>query len=98
MHPTQHRRPDRLGVVEDVFADFLRTIGRETLTAFDGRSDYDAFVAATIPAGGLFTGAEDIMTAEQAAKWDGTAGLAFDPATTRPATPSPTSTSSPSTR
>jgi Zn-dependent M28 family amino/carboxypeptidase len=68
------------GVVEDVFADFFASIGRETEpTAFDGRSDYDAFVAAGIPAGGLFTGAEDIMTAEQAAKWDGTAGLAFDP-------------------
>ena len=60
------------GVVEDVFVDFFESIGRETEpTAFDGRSDYDAFVAAGIPAGGLFTGAEDIMTAEQAAKWDG---------------------------
>ena len=44
-----------------------------------GRSDYDAFVAAGIPAGGLFTGAEEIKTAEQAAKWGGTAGVAFDP-------------------
>ncbi len=68
------------GVVEDVFVDFFASIGRATEpTAFDGRSDYDAFVAAGIPAGGLFTGAEDLMTAEQAAKWDGTAGLAFDP-------------------
>ena len=67
------------GVVEDVFADFFASIGREIEpTAFDGRSDYDAFVAAGIPAGGLFTGAEDIMTAEQAAKWDGEAGVAFD--------------------
>jgi hypothetical protein len=49
------------GVVEDVFVDFFESIGRETEpTAFDGRSDYDAFVAAGIPAGGLFTGAEDI--------------------------------------
>ena len=68
------------GVVEDVFVDFFESIGRETEpTAFDGRSDYDAFVAAGVPAGGLFTGAEDIKTAEQAAKWGGTAGLAFDP-------------------
>ena len=36
-------------------------------------------VAAGIPAGGLFTGAEDIKTAAQAAKWGGTAGDAFDP-------------------
>ena len=68
------------GVVEDVFVDFFESIGRETEpTAFDGRSDYDAFVAAGIPAGGLFTGAEDIKTADQAAKWGGTAGVAFDP-------------------
>jgi Zn-dependent M28 family amino/carboxypeptidase len=39
------------GVVEDVFVDFFESIGRETEpTAFDGRSDYDAFVAAGIPA------------------------------------------------
>src|SRR4029453_1983726 len=57
------------GVVEDVFVDYFTSIGRATEpTAFDGRSDYDAFVAAGIPAGGLFTGAEDIETAEQAAK------------------------------
>jgi Zn-dependent M28 family amino/carboxypeptidase len=68
------------GVVEDVFVDFFESIGRQTEpTAFDGRSDYDAFVAAGIPAGGLFTGAEDVKTAEQAAKWGGTAGIAFDP-------------------
>ncbi len=68
------------GVVEDVFVDFFQSIGRETEpTAFDGRSDYDAFVAVGIPAGGLFTGAEDIMTADQAAKWDGETGVAFDP-------------------
>jgi Zn-dependent M28 family amino/carboxypeptidase len=68
------------GVVEDVFVDFFDSIDRQTEpTAFDGRSDYDAFVAAGIPAGGLFTGAEEIKTAEQAAKWGGTAGIAFDP-------------------
>ena len=32
-----------------------------------------------IPAGGLFTGAEGIKTAAQAAKWGGTAGVAYDP-------------------
>ena len=35
------------GVVENVFVDFFKSIGRPTEpTAFDGRSDYDAFVAA----------------------------------------------------
>jgi Zn-dependent M28 family amino/carboxypeptidase len=68
------------GVVEDVFVDFFELIGRETEpTAFDGRSDYDAFVAVGIPAGGLFTGAEDLKTADQVAKWGGMVGVAFDP-------------------
>ena len=68
------------GVVEDVFVDFFDSIERQTEpTAFDGRSDYDAFVAAGIPAGGLFTGAEDIKTEEQQEKWGGTAGDPFDP-------------------
>ena len=48
-------------------------------TAFDGRSDYQAFALAGIPAGGLFTGAEDIKTPEQVALYGGTAGEAFDP-------------------
>jgi Zn-dependent M28 family amino/carboxypeptidase len=48
-------------------------------TAFDGRSDYGPFIAAGIPAGGLFTGAEGIKTAEEAALWGGTAGQPYDP-------------------
>lgn len=47
-------------------------------TDFDGRSDYGPFIAAGIPAGGTFTGAEGIKTAEQAAKYGGTAGVAYD--------------------
>ena len=48
-------------------------------TDFDGRSDYGAFIAVGIPSGGIFTGAEGIKTPEQAAKWGGTAGIAYDP-------------------
>ncbi|GAA1401527.1 M28 family metallopeptidase [Pseudonocardia kongjuensis] len=48
-------------------------------TAFDGRSDYGPFIDAGIPAGGLFTGAEEQKTPEQAQKWGGTAGQSFDP-------------------
>ena len=48
-------------------------------TDFSGRSDYGPFIAVGIPSGGLFTGAEVIKTAEEAAIWGGTAGLAFDP-------------------
>lgn len=67
------------GVVEDVFNDYFAGQGLETdPTAFDGRSDYDAFISVGIPAGGTFTGAEGIKTAEQAAIYGGTAGLAYD--------------------
>jgi Zn-dependent M28 family amino/carboxypeptidase len=45
---------------------------------FSGRSDYQAFIVAGIPSGGLFTGAEVVKTAEQQAIWGGVAGEAFD--------------------
>ena len=48
-------------------------------TDFSGRSDYGPFIAAGIPSGGLFTGAEGIKTAEEATLWGGTAGQAYDP-------------------
>ncbi len=47
-------------------------------TLFDGRSDYLAFIQAGIPAGGLFSGAEEIKTKEQAKIFGGTAGEAYD--------------------
>src|SRR5919112_3303509 len=68
------------GVVEDVFVDYFDSQGLASEpTAFDGRSDYDAFINVGIPAGGLFTGAEGIKTAEEAAIYGGTAGVAYDP-------------------
>ena len=48
---------------EDFYAD--RGLASEP-TAFDGRSDYGPFIAVGIPSGGLFTGAEDVKTEEQA--------------------------------
>jgi Peptidase family M28/PA domain len=48
-------------------------------TEFSGRSDYEAFILAGIPSSGLFTGAEEIKTAQQQAIWGGTAGEQFDP-------------------
>ncbi|MGH3367644.1 MAG: M28 family metallopeptidase [Nocardioidaceae bacterium] len=66
--------------IEDTFVDYFASQGLESEpTEFDGRSDYDAFINAGIPAGGLFTGAEGIKTAEQAAVYGGTAGEAYDP-------------------
>jgi Zn-dependent M28 family amino/carboxypeptidase len=47
-------------------------------TAFDGRSDYGPFIEAGIPAGGLFSGAEGIKTADEAQRFGGTAGQPYD--------------------
>jgi Zn-dependent M28 family amino/carboxypeptidase len=74
------RGPAGSGAVEQVFLNYFNAIDLPVEpTPFDGRSDYGPFIAAGIPAGGLFTGAEDIKTAAQAAIYGGTAGLAFDP-------------------
>ena len=72
--------PTGSNVVEEVFLDYFESQGLETEpTAFDGRSDYFGFIENGIPAGGLFTGAEDIKSAEEAGIYGGTAGLAYDP-------------------
>lgn len=64
-------------VLQDWFA--ARDIETEPATEAEGRSDHASFQAAGIPVSGLFTGAGTRMSAEQAAKWDGTAGEPFDP-------------------
>lgn len=66
--------------IEHLFEEFYdaRGLAHED-TEFDGRSDYDAFAAAGIPSGGLFTGAEGAKTPEQAARYGGTAGEWYDP-------------------
>jgi hypothetical protein len=66
--------------IEDLYESWYTLVGEPyDDTSFDGRSDYDAFIRAGIPAGGLFTGAEETKTDAQAAIWGGTAGEAFDP-------------------
>jgi len=72
--------PNGSSVVEDVFLDYFASQNLPTApTAFDGRSDYFGFIENGIPAGGLFTGAEDIKTPEEAAIFGGEAGAAYDP-------------------
>jgi Zn-dependent M28 family amino/carboxypeptidase len=66
--------------IEDTFESFYTLSGEPyDDTQFSGRSDYQAFILNDIPAGGLFTGAEVVKTAEQQAIWGGTAGAQFDP-------------------
>ena len=68
--------------IEQVFLDYFDAVGLPVEpTAFDGRSDYGPFIApeAFVPAGGLFSGAEEVKTEEQAAKFGGAAGSWLDP-------------------
>ena len=72
--------PDGSDDIEARFEQFFADRGVASRpTAFSGRSDYQAFILNDIPAGGLFTGAEGIKTAEEAGLWGGTAGVAYDP-------------------
>ncbi|WP_053171108.1 M28 family peptidase [Streptomyces sp. SBT349] len=66
-------------IAEDITA-FLASRGHTAHPAtMDGRSDYAPFLAAGIPAGGTFTGAEGIKSEEQAGLWGGEAEAPFDP-------------------
>jgi Zn-dependent M28 family amino/carboxypeptidase len=72
--------PEGSATVERVLLEQLASTGvTGEGTDFDGRSDYGPFIAAGVPAGGLFTGAEEIKTPEQAQRWGGTAGRPYDP-------------------
>lgn len=72
--------PNGSAVIEDVFAKYFRSQGQAFApTAFDGRSDYGPFIDAGIPAGGLFTGAEDLKTRAEFLTFGGTEGAALDP-------------------
>ncbi|MGB3443322.1 MAG: M28 family metallopeptidase [Actinophytocola sp.] len=65
--------------IEQAFVDYFDYTGVPLEGKdFDGRSDYGEFILNGIPAGGLFTGAEVVKTEDQANKWGGTAGEAFD--------------------
>ncbi|WUJ32787.1 M20/M25/M40 family metallo-hydrolase [Streptomyces sp. NBC_00388] len=71
--------PAGSGSLEKGITDFLdRGHVPHESAVFDGRSDYGPFIAAGIPSGGTFTGAEEIKTAAQARKYGGKAGVALD--------------------
>lgn len=74
------RVPEGSAGIERALVDYLDGAGKPARdTHFDGRSDYDAFTRAGIPSGGLFSGAEGNMTAEQAELWGGQADQPYDP-------------------
>ncbi len=72
--------PEGSAGIERTLTAYLDAAGKPGHdTSFDGRSDYDSFTLAGIPSGGLFTGGDANMTAEQAEVWGGRAGEPFDP-------------------
>jgi hypothetical protein len=78
--PTGVTIPPGSEAIEDLYESYYTMIGQPyDDTLFSGRSDYEAFILAGIPSGGLFTGAEVVKTEEQEAIWGGTAGEQFDP-------------------
>ena len=72
--------PEGSTAIEDLYESYYTKIGEPyDDSAFDGRSDYQAFIDNDIASGGLFTGAEEEKTAGQQAIWGGTVGAQFDP-------------------
>ena len=71
--------PEGSAGIERTFEAYLLQNGISPAgTDFDGRSDYGPFVEQGIPSGGLFSGAEDKKTKEQAELWGGTADKPYD--------------------
>lgn len=65
--------------LRDLYTDFYKSKGQNyTFIAFDGRSDYQAFIANGIPGGGIATGAEGVKTKEEVEMFGGDAGVWYD--------------------
>lgn len=66
--------------LRDLYTEWYEKRGENyTYIAFDGRSDYDAFIKNGIPGGGIATGAEGVKTKEEVDMFGGTAGQWYDP-------------------
>jgi Zn-dependent M28 family amino/carboxypeptidase len=71
--------PEGSEAIEDLFEAYYTIEGVPyDDTEFSGRSDYQVFILLGIPAGGLFTGAEQLKTDQQVAIWGGLAGEQYD--------------------
>jgi Zn-dependent M28 family amino/carboxypeptidase len=74
------RVPEGSAAIERTLVAYLNSAGKPPEdVSFDGRSDYDGFTQAGVPAAGIFSGAEAKMTDKQAERWGGDAGQPFDP-------------------
>jgi Zn-dependent M28 family amino/carboxypeptidase len=72
--------PSESAVIEQLFLDYFESQGLATeASRIAANSDHWAFCTSGVPCGGLFTGAEGIKTADEAAEYGGTAGDQYDP-------------------
>ncbi|WP_405068771.1 M20/M25/M40 family metallo-hydrolase [Kribbella sp. NBC_01510] len=67
------------GARDDLVSYFTSKSIQTEFIDVQGRSDHAAFRSLGIPTAGTFSGAEEIKSSAQAAKWGGTANQAFDP-------------------
>jgi Zn-dependent M28 family amino/carboxypeptidase len=66
-------------VIEKNFETFFKRRDTPSVpTEFSGRSDYAGFIENGIPSGGIFSGAEQDKTKEEAALFGGEAGVPYD--------------------
>ncbi|KXT01049.1 hypothetical protein AC579_2565 [Pseudocercospora musae] len=77
---TNDENPAGSEELRDLYVDWYKKHGLNyTFIPFDGRSDYDGFIRAGIPAGGVATGAEGVKTKEEAGEFGGKPGDWYDP-------------------
>ncbi|NYH53784.1 Zn-dependent M28 family amino/carboxypeptidase [Nocardiopsis arvandica] len=78
--PGSVQAPSGSGAIAKVFSDYFASQDQVSEPGvLSGRSDYQAFMEAGIPSGGLFSGADGVKTEEQVQWYGGTAGEQFDP-------------------
>jgi Zn-dependent M28 family amino/carboxypeptidase len=74
------RVPEGSAGIERMLVAYLQAAGKPAEDiSFDGRSDYDGFTRAGVPAGGIYSGGDSKMSGKQAERWGGQAGEPFDP-------------------
>jgi Zn-dependent M28 family amino/carboxypeptidase len=74
------RVPEGSASIERTLVAYLNGAGKPPEdTTFNGRSDYDGFTQSGVPAGGIYSGAEEKKSVAQAERWGGQANEAFDP-------------------
>ncbi|WP_190394457.1 M28 family peptidase [Nocardiopsis quinghaiensis] len=78
--PGSVQAPSGSGAIAKVFSDYFAAQDQVSEPGvLSGRSDYQAFMEAGIPSGGLFSGADGVKSEEQVEWYGGTAGDQFDP-------------------